>query len=173
MGTIRRLSRWAALPAAGLLLLAVAPAALAHGQVSVVVTPSTVTAGDQVTLSVTGVEPDLERVIVLVGQGIVVQFPTVRTDATGSFTDTVMIPSRLPGGTYRFEAIGDETLTGDLAVMAAAGGIAAEAPADLSVPSSRTRSGLETALVVLFALLAVGVGAVLALGAERLRGERT
>ena len=173
MGAIRRLSRWAALPAAGLLLLVVAPAALAHGQVSVVVTPSTVTAGDQVTLSVTGVEPDLERVIVLVGQGIVVQFPTVRTDATGSFTATVMIPYRLPGGTYRFEAIGDETLTGDLAVMAAAGGIAAEAPADLSVPSSRTRSGLETALVVLFALVAVGVGAVLVLRAERLRGERT
>ncbi len=170
---MRSAVRGLAISAAWLLSLALAPAALAHGQVSVAVTPSTVTAGDKVTLSVTGVEPDLERAIVLVGQGIVVQFPTVRTDATGSFTTQVTIPSRLPGGTYRFEAIGDETLTGDLDVMAAAGGIAAEAPVDLSVPQSRTRSGVETAGVVLFALLAVGVGAVLVLRAERLRGGAT
>ena len=173
MRAIRSALGGAPLAGAWFLLLALAPVALAHGPVSVAVTPSTITAGDKVTLSVTGVEPDLERAIVLVGQGIVVQFPTVRTDATGSFTTQVTIPSRLPGGTYRFEAIGDETLTGDLDVMAAAGGIAAEAPVDLSVPQSRTRSGVETAGVVLFALLAAGVGVVLVLRAERLRGGTT
>ena len=173
MRAVRSALGGAPLAGAWFLLLALAPVALAHGPVSVAVTPSTITAGDKVTLSVTGVEPDLERAIVLVGQGIVVQFPTVRTDATGSFTTQVTIPSRLPGGTYRFEAIGDETLTGDLDVMAAAGGIAAEAPVDLSVPQSRTRSGVETAGVVLFALLAAGVGVVLVLRAERLRGGTT
>ncbi len=171
--TVRLVSVSISLLAAAFLQFVLGPAALAHGQVSVVVSPSTVTAGDRVTLSVTGVEPDLERVIVLVGQGIVIQFPTVRTDSTGSFTTQVTVPAALPGGTYRFEAIGDETLTGDLDVKAAAGGIAAQAPADLSVPSSRSRSTPAMAGLVVLALLAIGLGVMLVLRAERLRGDAT
>ena len=156
---------------ASLLLSLLAPSVLAHGLVSVTVDPMTVTAGEDVTISVAGVEPNQDRVIVLIGQGIVVPFPTVRTDASGSFTAMITIPSRLPGGTYRFEAIGDETLTGDVDVIAAAGGIAAQAPALQDVPESRTRSAPETVAIVAFALFAGLLGLALVLRAERFRGS--
>jgi hypothetical protein len=157
--------------AAALLLVAFAASVLAHGPASIKVDPMTVTAGQNVTISVAGVEPDQDRVIVLIGQGIVVPFPTVRTDASGSFTAKVMIPSRLPGGIYRFEAIGDETLTGDVEVIAAAGGIAAQPPADQTVPDSRTRGVPETAVIVAFAVVAMLIGLVLIMSAERFRGS--
>ncbi len=157
--------------AAALLLAILAPAVLAHGVVTVTVDPMTVTAGEDVTISVAGVEPDQDRVIVLIGQGIVVPFPTVRTDASGSFVTTLTIPTRLPGGTYRFEAIGDETLTGDVDVMAAAGGIAAQAPVDLTVPESRTRGAPETGGIAVVALLAGLIGLALVWRAERFRGS--
>lgn len=156
--------------AAVLLLAVLAPSVFAHGFVSVTVDPMTVTAGQNVTISVSGVEPDQDRVIVLIGQGIVVPFPTVRTDASGSFTATIAIPSRLPGGTYRFEAIGDETLTGDVDVIAAAGGIAAQAPALQDVPESRTRGEPEALAIVVVAVLAGLLGLGLVLGAEHFRG---
>jgi hypothetical protein len=152
-----------------LLLAVIAPSVLAHGAVSVSVDPMTVTAGEEVTISVSGVEPDQDRVIVLIGQGIVVPFPTVRTDASGSFTAKLTIPSRLPGGTYRFEAIGDETLTGDVDVTAAAGGIAAQAPVDQAIPGSRTRSGAETAVLAALILIAGVGGLLLVLRAERFK----
>ncbi len=156
--------------AAALLLAILAPAVLAHGVVSVAVDPMTVTAGEDVTISVAGVEPNQDRVIVLIGQGIVVPFPTVRTDANGSFTAKLTIPSRLPGGTYRFEAIGDETLTGDVDVTAPAGGIAAQALPLQDVPESRTRNAPETVAIVALALLAGLIGLGLSMRAERFRG---
>ncbi len=157
--------------AVAVLFLVFAPTVLAHGQVSVTVDPMTVTAGEEVTISVAGVEPDQDRVIVLIGQGIVVPFPTVRTDASGSFAAKITIPTRLPGGTYRFEAIGDETLTGDVDVMAAAGGIAAQAAVDQTVPDSRTRAGLETTVIAGLAIVVGLIGLLLILGAERFRGQ--
>lgn len=157
--------------AAALLLAILAPVVLAHGVVSVTVDPMTVTAGEDVTISVAGVEPDQDRVIVLIGQGIVVPFPTVRTDASGSFVAMLTIPSRLPGGTYRFEAIGDETLTGDVNVDAAAGGIAAQAPVDLTVPESRTRGTAETLAIAALIVLAGLIGLALVWRAERFRGS--
>lgn len=157
--------------AAAPLLVAFAASVLAHGPASIKVDPMTVTAGQNVTISVAGVEPDQDRVIVLIGQGIVVPFPTVRTDASGSFTAKVMIPSRLPGGIYRFEAIGDEVLTGDVAVIAAAGGIAAQPPVDQTVPNSRARSVPETAVIVALAVVAMLIGLLLIVKAERFRGS--
>jgi hypothetical protein len=157
--------------AAMLLLVVLAPSVQAHGVVSVTVDPMTVTAGEDVTISVAGVEPDQDRVIVLIGQGIVVPFPTVRTDSSGSFTVKLTIPSRLPGGTYRFEAIGDETLTGDVGVIAAAGGIAAQAPADQAVPESRTRGAPEAVAIAALAVLAGLIGLALIVRAERFRGS--
>jgi hypothetical protein len=160
------------LPLAVSLALVLAPRVFGHGPASVVVNPSTVTAGENATLSVAGVEPNQDRVIILIGQGIVVTFPTVKTDASGGFTTEVTIPSRLPGGTYRFEAIGDETLTGDVDVMAAAGGIAAQAPAAQNAPEVRSRSGIEIVAIVGFALLAGLLGVALIVRAERFGGAR-
>ncbi len=157
-------------PVAALLALALAPSAWAHNITTVTITPNPVAAGDKVTLSVSGVEPNSQRAIVLIGQGIVVQFPTVQTDASGSFTSEVTIPSRLPGGTYRFEAIGDETLTGEVDVMAAAGGIAAQAAPAQAVPDARTRSTIETVLIVMAAGIALLAGLALILGPERFGG---
>lgn len=157
--------------AATLLIAVLAPSVLAHGATSVMIDPVTVTAGEEVTISVAGVEPDQDRVIILIGQGIVVPFPTVRTDASGSFTTKLTIPSRLPGGTYRFEAIGDETLTGDINVIAAAGGIAAQAPAEQGVPESRRRDLPETVAIAAFAVIAGLFGLALVLLAERFPGS--
>jgi len=150
-----------------LLLTVLAPSVLAHDTTAVVVDPMTVDAGNEVTISVTGVEPNQDRVIVLIGQGIVVPFPTVRTDANGSFTTKVTVPTRLPSGTYRFEAIGDETLTGDVNVIAPAEGIAAQAPGEQAVPESRTRGTLEAGGIVIVALLAAVIGLRLIVRAER------
>jgi len=161
------------LPVAIVLGLAFAQSVFGHGVTSVAVSPMTVTAGESVTISVSGVEPNQDRVIVLIGQGIVVPFPTVRTDASGSFTTNVTIPTRLPGGIYRFEAIGDETLTGDVDVVAAAGGIAAQAPIEQGVPDSRLRPDIETVAIVGVALLAGLLGVALIVRAERLGSVRT
>ncbi|MBI3747310.1 MAG: hypothetical protein HY262_00450 [Chloroflexi bacterium] len=159
------------MPAAMLLLALVAPAVMAHDTVSVNVDPNPATAGEDVTISIAGVEPNQDRVIVLIGQGIVIPFPTIRTDSSGSFVTTVTLPTRLPGGTYRFEAIGDETLTGDVSVEAAAGGIAAQAPADQAVPESRARGAAEAGAIVALALLAGLIGLALVWRAERFRGS--
>lgn len=160
-----------ALLAATLLLAILAPSVMAHDTVSVTVDPNPVTAGEDVTISVAGVEPNQDRVVVLIGQGIAIPFPTMRTDSSGSFVATVTLPSRLPGGTYRFEAIGDETLTGDVSVVAAAGGIAAQAPPDQAVPEARTRGVPEAGGIVVLAVLAGLIGLGLVWGAERFRGS--
>ena len=70
-----------------------------------------------------------------------------------------------------FEAIGDETLTGDVDVMAAAGGIAAQAPAQQPVPESRARGDLETAAIAALAVLAGLIGLTIVVRAERFRGH--
>lgn len=159
-----------AVPAATLLLAIFAPMSAAHDLTTVTVEPTTVTAGDKVTIGVAGVEANQQRVIVLIGQGIVVQFPTVQTDSKGAFSTEVTLPARLPGGTYRFEVIGDETLTGDVTVMAAAGGIAAQPAPDQTAPASRSRPAAETALIFAAGVLAFVAGGVLVLGAERFKG---
>ena len=48
----------------------------------------------------------------------IVEFGTVTTDAEGSFHKELVIPSHLPPGTYEFRAIGDETLTVALGILA-------------------------------------------------------
>ncbi|HEX7949587.1 MAG TPA: hypothetical protein VF494_04490 [Candidatus Limnocylindrales bacterium] len=158
---------------AGGLLLGVASGVAAHDTTVIAVDPNPATAGDEVTLGVTGIDPNQDRAIVLVGQGIVVTFPSVRTDATGAFSTTVTLPSRLPGGTYRFEVIGDETLTGDIDVEAVAGGIAAQPPADQPMPASRARTPIELGVILVLAGAAGVVGLVLVLRAERFRDLAT
>lgn len=92
---------------------------LAHeggaGEESVAVEPSSVTAGGSVVLAGSGLEPESERVLVLAGQGLVVEFGTVTTDAEGMSSQELTIPSHLPAGTYELRAIGDEILSAPLA----------------------------------------------------------
>ena len=108
------------------LSLAGAAAVLAHageaGKEALVVEPSDVTAGQTVVLVGSGLEPDNDRVLVLAGQDLVVEFGTVRTNAEGMFQKELPIPSHLPSGIYELRAIGDETLTVPLTVTAIAGG---------------------------------------------------
>jgi hypothetical protein len=122
-----------------------------------------------VVLAGNGLEPDSDRQINLVGPDDIVPFPTVTTDAEGMFAVTLTIPAHLPAGTYTFQAIGDETLTTELTVTAAAGQAVAEPGAEAAATvTPRSRSGLELGLIALLILLAVSFGVLLILSAERL-----
>lgn len=144
----------------------------AAGEAAIVVEPASVTAGDTVVLAGTGLEPDSDRILVLAGHDLIVEFATVRTDAKGMFQAELTIPSHLPSGTYELRAIGDETLTVPLAITAAAGGVeASPAPNDTGenvVP--RERTPIEMAAILVLVALAAAAGGTLVWRAERLRG---
>lgn len=160
----------AAVVAVVLAVLYASPASAHEGEEGAGITcePNQVTAGGTVVLAGTGLEPASERQINLVGTDVIVPFGTVTTDAEGMFSVTLTVPSHLPAGTYAFQAIGDETLTTDLAVIAAAGQAPVEPgseAADLIAP--RERSPLEIGLWAVLILLAFGAGALLVARAER------
>ena len=166
----RRAARAAAI-AVGLLLL-LGPPALAHeGEegAGLSVEPSQVSAGGVVVLAGQGLEPDSVRQIGLAGPDVHVPFPSVTTDAEGMFAVTLTIPGHLPPGTYTFQAIGDETLTADLAITAAAGQPPAGTGSDTGdAITPRERSPLEVALWAALVFVALGAGALLVVRAERL-----
>ena len=177
------------------LSLAGAAAVLAHageaGKEALVVEPSDVTAGQTVVLVGSGLEPDNDRVLVLAGQDLVVEFGTVRTNAEGMFQKELPIPSHLPSGIYELRAIGDETLTVPLTVTAIAGGPeaspaaedtaggpeaspAAEAATE-TVDATKTvipreRTPIELGVILAFVALATILGGLLVRRAERFRG---
>lgn len=162
----------AALLMAGILLSVGAMAALGHegegGAETLTVEPASITAGDRVVLAGSGLEPDTDRILVLAGSHLVVEFGTVRTDAEGMFQAELAIPSHLPSGTYELRAIGDETLVVALAVTGADPGAASSArPVADATIAARERSAGEWAL-----LLAVIAVAALAGGALAYRPDR-
>jgi len=153
------------------LVLALSLPVLAHsgGEASgISAEPAQVTAGGTVVLAGNGLEPDSDRQIDLVGPDDVVPFPKATTDAAGMFAVTLTIPAHLPAGTYTFQAIGDETLTTDLTVTAAAGQAAAEPKNEaLAVVTTRSRSGFELGIIGVLVVVAVGLGSLLVIRAER------
>lgn len=158
-----------------LLSLGTGLAATAHegsGEEEILVEPSTVTAGGTVVLAGSGLEPNDERVIVLVGQHDTLHLAEVETDAEGMFSLELTVPAHLPAGTYELQAIGDETLTVPLAVTAAAGAADVPIPAEETV-IARERGPLELAIILAFVALAAALGGWLVWRAERFRGART
>ena len=168
-----------------------AVAMMAHegdGEAKIEVEPSSVTAGGSVILVGSGLEADSDRILVLAGGNLVVDFDTVKTDADGRFQAELTIPGHLPAGTYELRAIGDETLTVALGVLAAegtaspaptappeagatAGPGATAAPVDPTksvVP--RERTPLDVALIAGFVALAGVLGGLLVWRAERIGG---
>ena len=160
--------------ALGLLLsISAALAAVAHeGEEGLEVEPSTVTAGGTVVLAGSGLEPNDERVIVLVGQHDTIHLTEVETDAEGMFSLEVTVPAHLPTGTYELQAIGDETLTVPLAVTAAAGAAEVPTAADESVVA-RDRGPAELGIILAFVAIAAALGGWLVWRAERFRGTQT
>jgi hypothetical protein len=157
------------------LSLTAALAALAHeggGEAKIEVEPSSVTAGDTVVLAGSGLEPDSDRVLVLAGGQLVVEFGTVRTDAEGMFQQELTIPSHLPSGTYELRAIGDETLIVQLTVTALAGGAGASPAANDATETvlPRERTSFEFGAILVFVALTGIVGGLLVWRAERFRG---
>lgn len=163
--------------ALGLLLsLSAGYAAMAHeGEEGLEVEPSSVTAGDTVVLAGSGLEPNDERVIVLVGQHDTIHLTEVETDAEGMFTLELTVPAHLPTGTYELQAIGDETVTVPLAVTAAAGGgQASSAPnAASEAVVARPRGPVELGIILAFVAIAAALGGWLVWRAERFRGTQT
>ena len=156
----------------------VATAAMAHGgsgEAKIEVEPSSVTAGDTVVLAGTGLEPDSDRVLVLAGADLTVEFGTVKTDAEGMFSKELTIPNHLPSGTYELRAIGDETLTAPLAVTAAEGAAQASSAPNAASETvvARQRSPLELGIILGFIAVAAALGGWLVWRAERFRGTPT
>lgn len=142
-----------------------------EGEEMIAVEPPSVAAGETCVLVGSGLEPDSERVLVLAGEDLVVEFGTVRADAEGMFETELTIPSHLPAGTYELRAIGDETLAVPLAITTASGAQATPAanPAEETI-AARGRSPIELALILAFVALAAVVGGLLVWRAERFRG---
>ena len=170
----RRALRAAALPAAITVVLFILGArpTLAHtGEEGsgISIEPPQVTAGGTVVLAGQGLEPNTERQINLVGPDVIVPFPNVTTDADWMFAVTLTVPAFLPGGTYTFQAIGDETLTVECAITAAAGQAAPEPKNEAAaVVTPRERSPVEIVAWVVLVLVTLGAGALLVIRAERL-----
>ena len=165
----RRLLRAAAASVALVLVLALPAFAHSGGEASgISVEPAEITAGETVVLAGNGLEPNSDRQINLVGPDVVVPFPAVTTDADGMFAVTLTIPDHLPSGTYTFQAIGDETLTTECTITAAVG-MAATEPKDeaAAIVTSRSRSSLETGIVGVLVGVAIGLGVLLVVRAER------
>ena len=133
--------------------------------------PSSLTAGGRVVLAGSGLEPDSDRVLVLAGEGLIVEFGTVTTDAEGMFSRDLTIPGHLPSGNYELRAIGDETLAATIAVTAAAGGAQASPAANASDETvvARGRSPLELGAILVLVVLAAAAGVLLVWHAERFR----
>ena len=158
-----------------LLSLGAGLGAMAHegsGEETIEVEPSTVTAGETVVLAGSGLEPNDERVIVLVGQHDTIHLTEVETDAEGMFSLELTVPAHLPTGTYELQAIGDETLTAALAVTAAS---AAADPPNSGEESvvARQRGPLEVGVIVALVAITAAIGAWLVWRAERFRGAQT
>lgn len=141
------------------------------GEASIAVEPGTVTAGATIVVAGSGLEPDTDRVLVLAGADLTVDFGTVHTDAEGMFQKELEIPAHLPGGIYELRCIGDETITAELSVTAAAGAPVTPAPEEEPAATGpRSRPPVELAVLVGLALVSAALGVVLVLGAERFRG---
>lgn len=130
------------------------------------------TAGDTVVLAGSGLEADSDRVLVLAGEGLTVEFGTVKTDAEGMFSRELTILSHLPSGNYELRAIGDETLTAHLAITEAAGAAGASPGVNAANATvvARERAPIELTLIVVFVVLSALLGLVLVWRAERFRG---
>jgi hypothetical protein len=164
--------------ALGVVLSAVGVAyVMAHegepGEETLAVEPSSVTAGDTVVLAGSGLEPDNDRVLLLAGGDIVIEFGTVRTDDEGMFEKELTIPDHLPTGAYELRAIGDETLTVPLAVTAIAGGRETSPGIDdaSQTVAARERTPIELAIILVLVAVAAVAGGVLVWRAERFRGR--
>lgn len=155
--------------AVGFLVLIGAPVLAHTGEEGsgISVEPSQFAAGATVVLAGQGLEPNTERQINLVGPDVIVPFGNVTTDAEGMFAVTLTIPGHLPAGTYTFQAIGDETLTAQCTVTAAAGQAPPEPKNEaVAVVTTRERSPLEIAAWAVLVLAILGAGFLLAGRAE-------
>jgi hypothetical protein len=156
-------------------VVAVPLTVLAHGggtEPTVELEPPQVTAGETVVIAGENMEPDSDRVILLAGQQLIVEFGTVKTDAEGMFSLTVTVPSHLPSGVYQVQAIGDETISADLEVTAAAGMPSAEPVAQEEV-QPRHLDGIGLVLLIAVIGLLVLAGGWVVMSAERLAGHRS
>ncbi len=150
-------------------------AVIAHsdsGEENLEVEPISVTAGGTVILAGSGLEADSDRVLVLAGEGLTVEFGTVKTDAEGMFSAELTIPNHLPSGNFELRAIGDETLTTNLAVTMAAGaaGVSSTTNDPTEVVVARQRTPAELAPLGVLVVIAVLLGGWLVWRAERFRG---
>lgn len=164
---MRRTLAAAAALAALVIPLGIVTAYTGSGQASVQVEPASIDAGATVVFAGTGLRPDSDRDLVLAGDGMVIDFGVIKTDATGTFSKELHIPGHVPNGTFELRAIGDETLTVPLQIAGTAAGVGgATSAAQAAV--GRSTSGLESAAFLGTILALVVAGGLVVWKAERL-----
>lgn len=159
----------------GLLALApVSPAAAGGGPSDyvnclVTVDPSTFEAGDVVTVSGTGLEPNFETIIEF--NSVTVQVGTATTDAAGSFSVQVTIPADAAAGPHTITAVCDS-----------AGNISSTDVTVSSVNATTTttigggplpRTGTDSKPLIVVGAIALLVGVALVLVSKRRRRTAT
>lgn len=169
---MRRLVPRALLLGGAILLLSATAAFADNPDAGISVEPSDVTAGQTILLAGNSLEPNNERILVLQGDALTVSLGTATTDADGMLSQEIQIPAHLPSGTYQLQAIGDETLEVEVRVTAAEGA-ATTAPSAETGVMARNRGPIELGVVLVGAALALVVGGLLVLRAERFGGAHS
>jgi len=135
---------------------------------SLSVKPTSVTAGNTITVVGGGLEPLGDHRVVLRGPGLVVDLGTVRADPEGRFAQVLEIPAHVPSGSYRVQVIGDGSPAAPIAVSSTWSGGATDsssaAAASIPVGQQAPRSLLA---VLGSAFVIVLAGVVVAWRAER------
>lgn len=169
----KRVSGWLPMLAAVVAVLtALAAPLLVSAQdlqgASLSVKPTSVTAGNTITVAGGGLEPLGDHRVVLQGVGLVVDLGSVRADPEGRFAQELEIPAHVPSGSYRVQVIGDGSPTASIAVSGTwSGGVtdtASTAAASIPVGQQPPRSLLA---VLGSAFVIVLAGVVVAWRAER------
>lgn len=148
-----RSGRWSA-PTVALLLSASPLAVLAHGgELELSVSPDTIAAGDEISVSGEGFLADAPLEIHLTGPNGDAHFEDVTTDGEGAFQESVRIPGDITPGNYLVRAEGAEReASAELTVGAMAG--MPQTAAD-AVPERERPDGWRAVALAIF--LGIGI----------------
>ena len=156
----------ATLLASSALLTFTAGLAMAHGGKEVAVQPPTARPGETITVKGEGLGESRDIEIRIVGTGVNIDLGEFEANAEGEFSAEVTVPTDLKAGTYQVKAIGQESETAELTLLAAGSSAAAAAPMQEATPVQERPLLVTLGFVILFGLLS-GLGLFFARSARK------